>query len=103
MQGYCFQGCTRFAVKLDFLVGLLSKALTATGGRDIRGHQALLGEAVAWRHLFWSLTHAMCRKPDPWVDGALLPNMEAASPIAPSRRWPIRRSRRSSRTPSPRA
>ena len=42
MHGYCFQGCTRFAVKLDFLAGLLAKALRATGGDAFRGNQAAL-------------------------------------------------------------
>ncbi len=78
MHGYCFQGCTRFAVKLDFMAGLLAKALKATGGDGFRGNQAALGEVVAWRHLFWSLSHAMARNPQPWAGGAVLPNMEAA-------------------------
>ena len=78
MHGYCFQGCTRFAVKLDFLAGLLAKALRATGGDAFRGNQAALGEVIALRHMFWSLTHAMARNPQPWADGAVLPNIEAA-------------------------
>ena len=73
MPGFLFQGCTRFAVKLDFLCGLLSKALRCTGGDDARGNQTLLGEAVAWRNLFWSLSNAMANNPDPWKDGAVLP------------------------------
>lgn len=47
MQGFCFQGCTRFAVKLDFLAGLLAKALRCTGGDAFRGNQAALGEVIA--------------------------------------------------------
>ncbi len=68
MNGFLFQGCTRFAVKLDFICGLLSKALRCTGGDDARGNQTLLGEAVAWRNLFWSLSNAMANNPDP-VEG----------------------------------
>ena len=78
MPGFLFQGCTRFAVKLDFLCGLLSKALRCTGGDDARGNQTLLGEAVAWRNLFWSLSNAMANNPDPWKDGAVLPEPRAA-------------------------
>jgi 4-hydroxyphenylacetate 3-monooxygenase len=78
MHGYCFQGCTRFAVKLDFLAGLLAKALKATGGDGFRGNQALLGEVIGWRHLFWSLSDAMCHNPQSWVGDALLPNIEPA-------------------------
>lgn len=78
MQGYCFQGCTRFAVKLDFMAGLLAKALRATGGNEFRGNQAALGELIAMGHQFWSLSGAMCRDPAPWAGEALLPNLEAA-------------------------
>jgi 4-hydroxyphenylacetate 3-monooxygenase len=78
MPGFLLQGCTRFAVKLDFLVGLLAKALHASGQDDGRGVQVQLGEAVAWRNLFWSLSNAMCANPDPWTNGAVLPELKAA-------------------------
>ncbi|MDX2146561.1 MAG: 4-hydroxyphenylacetate 3-hydroxylase N-terminal domain-containing protein [Planctomycetota bacterium] len=75
---FLFHGCTRFAVKLDFIAGLLSKALRCTGGHKHRGNKALLGEVVAWRHTFWSLARAMSHNPDAWVGGAVLPQKEAA-------------------------
>jgi 4-hydroxyphenylacetate 3-monooxygenase len=78
MHGYCFQGCTRLAVKLDFLAGLLAKALRATGGDAFRGNQAMLGEVIAIRHQFWTFSNAMARNPIPWASGAVLPNLEAA-------------------------
>ena len=78
MPGFLFQGCTRLAVKLDFITGLLAKALHLTGQDDGRGVQALLGEVVAWRNLFWSLSNAMAANPDPWKDGAVLPELKAA-------------------------
>ena len=59
LAGYQFQGCTRLAVKLDFLVGVIAKALRAAGSDEFRGNQAMLGEIIAWRHLFWGLTDAM--------------------------------------------
>ena len=37
---FMFQGCTRLAVKMDFLAGLLLKAVEATGAKDFRGVQA---------------------------------------------------------------
>ena len=48
---FMFQGCTRLAVKLDFLAGLLLKAVEATGAKDFRGVQAQVGEVLAWRNL----------------------------------------------------
>ena len=79
LAGYQFQGCTRLAVKLDFLVGLIAKALRTTGGDEFRGNQAMLGEIIAWRNLFWGLTDAMAMNPTPWVDGAVLPNAQSGA------------------------
>ena len=67
---FMFQGCTRLAVKLDFLAGLLLKAVEATGAKDFRGVQAQVGEVLAWRNLFWGLTDAMARTTDA-VDAGL--------------------------------
>ncbi|MGA8756795.1 MAG: 4-hydroxyphenylacetate 3-hydroxylase C-terminal domain-containing protein [Stellaceae bacterium] len=77
LNGFCFQGCTRFAVKLDFICGLVAKTLHATGGDEFRGNQAMLGEMVSWRNLFWSLSECMASNPQPWVGEALLPNLQA--------------------------
>ena len=79
VNGYTFQGATRMSVKLDFMVGLLSKALKATGNDTFRGVQVLLGEVVGWRNLFWSMTNAMAGAPDKWSGDAVLPNSQAAS------------------------
>ena len=79
LQGYQFQGCTRLAVKLDFLVGVIAKALKAAGSDEFRGNQALLGEIIAWRNLFWALTDAMAHNPTPWVGDAVLPNAQSGS------------------------
>lgn len=78
LQGTSFHGCIRFAVKLDFFVGLLSKALHATSGDEFRGNQVMLGEVIALRHMFWSLANTMAGQPDRWIDGAVLPNLQAA-------------------------
>ena len=74
---FMFQGCTRLAVKMDFLAGLLLKAVEATGAKDFRGVQAQVGEVLAWRNLFWALTDAMARAPMPWTEGYVLPNLES--------------------------
>jgi 4-hydroxyphenylacetate 3-monooxygenase len=73
------QGCTRLAVKLDFLAGLFIKTVEATGTIEFRGVQASIGEILAWRNTFWSLTDAMCHNPVPSAGGSVLPNIEAAS------------------------
>ncbi len=77
MHRFPFQGGTRFAVKLDFIAGLMMKALDITGASQFRGVQARLGEVLTYRNLFWALTEAMARDPMPWVDGYVLPNLWA--------------------------
>ena len=71
-----FHGCTRLAVKLDFIAGLLLKAVDVVGTADIRGVQAAIGEVIAWRNMFWGLTDAMARTPVAWAGGTVLPNPE---------------------------
>ncbi|MER7418431.1 4-hydroxyphenylacetate 3-hydroxylase N-terminal domain-containing protein [Micromonospora peucetia] len=73
-ERFTFHGCTRLAVKLEFLAGLLAKALELTGTKDFRGVQSRLGEVLAWRNLFWGLSDAAARNPVQWKNGALLPN-----------------------------
>jgi 4-hydroxyphenylacetate 3-monooxygenase len=70
-------GCTRLAVKMDFLAGLLLKAVEATGGKDFRGVQANVGEVLAWRNTFWALTDAMAHALMPWTPGYVSPNLDA--------------------------
>ncbi|BDB28982.1 pyoverdin chromophore biosynthetic protein pvcC [Cupriavidus sp. TA19] len=59
-------GCTRVAVKLDFIVGLLARALEITGTRGFHGVQVQLGEVIAWRNAFWGLSDAMAKSDVPW-------------------------------------
>lgn len=72
---FTFHGLARLCVKLDFLAGVLSKALRATGAREYRGVQANLGEVIAIRNLMWGLSDAMAKSPDPWENGAVQPSM----------------------------
>ena len=76
---FVVHGCTRLAVKLDFICGLLLKAVEASGTKDYRGVQANVGEAIAWRNMFWGLSDAMVRDPKPWIGDYVLPNMEPGS------------------------
>src|ERR671924_1446169 len=54
-------GCTRLAVKLDFIVGLMLKAADAVGAAEPRHIQSSIGEAIASRNLFSGLSDAMAR------------------------------------------
>src|SRR6201993_2254343 len=76
---FVVHGCTRLAVKLDFISGLLLKATEAAGTKDYRGVQANVGEVIAWRNMFWGLSDAMVRDPKPWIGDYVLPNMEPGS------------------------
>ncbi|MGY1637290.1 4-hydroxyphenylacetate 3-hydroxylase family protein [Geodermatophilus sp. SYSU D00742] len=73
---FTLHGCTRLAVKLDFIAGLLMKALEATGSKDFRGVQTRVGEVIGWRNVFWALTDAMVHNPDEWVAGTKLPKLD---------------------------
>jgi 4-hydroxyphenylacetate 3-monooxygenase len=79
VNGFTLQGTTRLAVKLDFIAGLLVKAARATGVEAFRGVQVQIGEVLGWRNLFWSLSDAMACNPEPWVGGAVLPNIRAST------------------------
>ena len=72
------QGCTRLAVKLDFIAGLVLKAVATVGSSEMRHVQASVGELIAWRNLFWGLSDAMARVPVPWAGATVLPNPEYA-------------------------
>src|SRR5436190_14760231 len=72
-------GCTPLAVKLELIAGLLIKALEATGTGEYRGQQVRVGEVIAYRNLFWSLSEAMARTATPWVYGAVLPDIVAGT------------------------
>jgi 4-hydroxyphenylacetate 3-monooxygenase len=78
LQAALLQGCTRFAVKLEFIAGVLLKAVEATGTKDFRGVQARVGEVILWRDMFWALSEAMARNPVPLGAGYVMPNPETA-------------------------
>jgi len=73
---FMFHGCTRFAVKLDFIAGILMKAVDSTGTSEFRGVQANVGELIAWRNMMWAISTAMATDPDRGPNGTVLPNME---------------------------
>src|SRR6201987_3383355 len=71
-------GCTRLAVKLDFITGLLIKATETAGTRGFRGVEANIGEVITWRNAMWALSDAMAKSLDPWANGCVLPGLEPA-------------------------
>jgi len=76
LANYQLHGCTRLAVKMDFIVGLLAKALKAAGSDEFRGVQAQFGECVAWRNMLWGLSDAMAHNPQKWVNDTWQPNVQ---------------------------
>ena len=74
MNRYTFQGCTRFAVKLDFMVGLLLKSTEVAGTDNFRGVQARIGELISYRNMFWSISTSMALDPEDGPNGVKLPN-----------------------------
>jgi 4-hydroxyphenylacetate 3-monooxygenase len=87
---YNLQAGTRLAVKLDFITGLLVRALECNGTDGFRGVQAALGEVVAWRTLLWALTTAMAADPQPGPGGSAIPRLEHAATmrIFATSAWP---------------
>ncbi|MBV9614102.1 MAG: hypothetical protein JO031_01445 [Ktedonobacteraceae bacterium] len=90
LNRYTLQANVRMAVKLDFMCGLLAKALEANGSDQFRGNQTMLGEVIAWRNMIWSLNAAMVAEPQPGPGGSALPNQEyaMASRLFSTLAWP---------------
>ncbi|WP_134736088.1 4-hydroxyphenylacetate 3-hydroxylase family protein [Amycolatopsis sp. CFH S0740] len=68
-QRFIFHACTRTAVKLDFLCGLLLKVTEMNKVSAFRGVQAQIGEVLGMRHNLWALATAMAAEPNPAVGG----------------------------------
>ncbi|XVV06624.1 4-hydroxyphenylacetate 3-hydroxylase family protein [Actinosynnema sp. CA-248983] len=74
-ERFTFHGCTRLAVKLDFIAGCVMKAVELTGTSGFRGVQAQVGEILSWRDLFWGMSDAMAKSPEQWLGGMVQPNV----------------------------
>ena len=79
MNRAMLHGATRLAVKLDFVAGLLLKAVESTGVNKFRGVQVNVGEVLAWRNLLWALSTAQAQNPVSGPNGTVLPNPEYGS------------------------
>ena len=75
LNRFTFHGVTRLAVKLDFISGLLLKAVKMNGTDQFRGVQVNVGEVIAWKNMFWALSDAMALNPDEGRNGTVLPNL----------------------------
>ena len=78
---YNLQAGTRLGVKLDMMVGLLSKGLETNGTDGFRGTQAALGEVIGWRNMIWAMTAALCLDPQPGPGDTVMPKLEHASAL----------------------
>jgi len=82
------QSATRMLVKLEFLIGLVSKALDVKGGGDAMPIQTQLGEMVVYRNTVAGLVEAMVASAQPHANGqAVVPNRDYAyaySALAPN-------------------
>jgi 4-hydroxyphenylacetate 3-monooxygenase len=68
-------GCTRLAIKLDFMAGLMLKAAEATGVNATSSVRTNLGEVLAWRSTFWALSDALAATSTTKIAGAPVPNL----------------------------
>ncbi len=108
LNRYTLQAGTRLAVKLDFLTGLISRALETNGTDGFRGVQAELGELFGWRSLLWSITTALCHDTRPGPGESIVPNADVAMLVrlfGSDRRAALQRGRRADprRQPAARA
>ena len=71
-----FQECIRLSVKLEFIAGLLMHAANAAGSSSLPESRVATGELLSYRTLFWGLSEAQVRVPDPWMNGAILPGSD---------------------------
>jgi 4-hydroxyphenylacetate 3-monooxygenase len=78
LNRYTLQAGTRLAVKLDFLTGLIARALETNGTDGFRGVQAELGELFGWRSLMWGITTALCPDTRQGPGESIVPNADMA-------------------------
>jgi 4-hydroxyphenylacetate 3-monooxygenase len=90
LHRFTFHGVTRLAVKLDFISGLLLKAVKVNGTDQFRGVQVNVGEVLAWKNIFWALSDAMALNPEKGANGTVLPNLNygLAYRVFMSEGWP---------------
>src|SRR5262249_37612913 len=87
---FVVHGCTRLAVKLDFICGLLLKAAEAAGTKDYRGVQANVGEVIAGPICSWAYPTPLCPVHRPGSATISCPTWTRATPTRSSPPWRTR-------------
>ncbi len=77
-QRVSFHSGIRFGTKLDFISGLLLKAIECSGVKDFRGVQRDVGEVLAYRNMIWGLVDSMTENPTTLPNGTIIPNHDSA-------------------------
>ena len=72
-------GCTRLAVKLDFIIGLFIKATEMTGARGSAAWRPISARSSPGATRCGGCRMRWRRTADPWAGGCVLPGMEPAS------------------------
>ena len=75
---FALHGATRLAVKIEFIAGLMLKAVEINGTQDFRGVQAAVGEVMTWRHTMRALSDAMIQASSGWMGPYVAPATEYA-------------------------
>ncbi len=76
------QASTRLQVKLEFIIGLVTRALEITGSGDFRGVQAQLGELIAFRNFVAGIRDGSIQDSGPGFGGMWSPSTEYAYTFA---------------------
>lgn len=72
------QAATRLQVKLEFIIGLVAKALEITGSGEFRGVQEKLGELITFRHFVAGIRDSLIQASKPGFGNLWVPPMEYA-------------------------
>jgi len=73
-QNLMLHGAVRFAVKMEFMTGLLIKLAQQNGTIGMRGVRVRIGEVVTYTNMFNALVRDACQSPDPGPNGTVAPS-----------------------------
>ncbi len=87
VQNLMLHGAVRFATKMEFMAGLLTRIAQQNGTINYRGVRVRLGEIVGSTWTFQALVRDACQQPDPGPNGTVAPSHRsifAARALAPA-------------------